>query len=87
MFDPKDLNRVYEQQELERQIQEYGYDNKELILNSSLCLCVACGTICTPVEINQWYDGKDAVCTNEDCRLTGVIIGDASGLDFSMFSN
>ncbi|HGS5851907.1 TPA: hypothetical protein ACMD2S_004444 [Vibrio parahaemolyticus] len=86
MADSSELKRIYKEQDLERLIQEHCYDNKNVVLKSSLCLCIACGSICKSSEIKRWNDGSDAVCSNEDCGLTGVIIGDASGVDFDIFS-
>lgn len=70
-----------EQEDLERLMQLHGYDNKEEINRSEQCLCVSCQSWFGPGEITFWYEDRHAVCPNPDCRLAGVVIGSASGLD------
>ncbi len=82
----QDLEWVYEQQELEKSIQDHGYDNKDEISKSDKCICVACKSWFLPNEIKTWHEDRHAVCPNSNCGLTGVVIGSASGINLDSFT-
>jgi hypothetical protein len=65
-------------------IDPYSYqraadDNRDEILRSEVCGCIACGETYPPSEIKKWWDqGATACCPK--CGMTSVVVGSASGL-------
>lgn len=69
-------------QALEEQAEWHAWENKEEVLASEVCMCLACCKRFKPELIINWQDGKSAVCPNPVCGIGGSIIGSASGLNF-----
>ncbi|PPC74034.1 hypothetical protein C4K68_28395 [Pokkaliibacter plantistimulans] len=67
---------------LEERACPHVWNNKEEIMRSDICLCLACYQIFIPSEIRHWQDDKSAVCPYPNCCFGGSVIGSASGLNF-----